>query len=491
MAEIGLVDVSIRDGNQSLWGATGLNTAQILAIAPRLDRVGLRAIDFSSSTHMAVAVRYFRENPWERLRRVRASMPRTPLQFITTGLRFIAWQQADPDFMRLVYRHLQRNGIRRFIVLDPMHDAEAVLAAARLIREEGNAEVMAALTFTLSDIHSDQFYADFASRLAASDDIDLFYLKDPSGLMSPDRVRTLAPAVLARIGAKPLEIHAHTTIGYGGLTSLTAAALGISAVHVGIGPLGEGSSLPEATRMVGNLREAGHRVDIDDAMLSGVSDYWWRVTRAQALPPGTPQMFDARFLRHQIAGGVMTTTRRQLAELGMEDRFDAVVEETERVRAELGQPIMVTPFPQMVMTQALMNVIGNERYAQVSDQIIRYVLGKFGRPTRPVDAAVEGAILDRPRAREVAGEPDFPTLAELRRRFGASLDEEEFLLQAVMPADQVDAMRANGRSRADHTPDAQPILSLLRQLAERSTPRRIMIERPGLRLALHAGPSVD
>ena len=119
MAEISLVDVSMRDGNQSLWGATGLNTAQMLQIAGQTDRVGFRAIDFTSSSHMAVAVRYFQNNPWERIRRVAAAMPRTPLQFITTGLRFIAWQQADPEFMRLVYRRLQANGIRRFVMLDP------------------------------------------------------------------------------------------------------------------------------------------------------------------------------------------------------------------------------------------------------------------------------------------------------------------------------------------------------------------------------------
>jgi len=491
VAEIGLVDVSIRDGNQSLWGATGLDSPRILECAGLLDRVGFRAIDFTSSTHMAVAVRYFREDPWARIRRMRAAMPRTPLQFITTGLRFIAWQQADPDFMRLVYRRLQANGIRRFIMLDPMHDAQAVLDAARIIKQEGDAEVMAALTFTLSDVHDDAFYARFAAALAASPEIDLFYLKDPGGLLSPDRVRTLAPAVRAAIGAKPLEIHAHCSIGLGALTSLEAATLGISAVHVGIGPLGDGSSLPEAVRMVANLREAGHNVAIDDDALGRLHAYWSRLAAADGLPPGTPQAFDARFLRHQIAGGVMTTTRRQLAELGMEDRFDAVVEETERVRAELGQPIMVTPFPQMVMSQALINVIGAGRYAQVSDQVIRYVLGKFGRPTRPVDPAVEAAILDRPRARDIETEADFPTLAELRRRFVATVDEEEFLLRAVMPADQVDAMLAGARPRATWSPAAAPILDLLRHVAARPAARDIVIERGGFRLALHAGATLD
>ncbi len=162
-----------------------------LEIAGKLDRAGFRAIDFTSSTHMAVAVRYFRNNPWERIRRMRAAMPRTPLQLITTGLRFIAWQQADPEFMRLVYRRLQANGIRRFIMLDPMHDPDAVIEASRLVKEEGEAEVMGALTFTLSDVHDDEFYADFAGKLAASPHVDL--------LLSQGSER----ADVARAGAQP------------------------------------------------------------------------------------------------------------------------------------------------------------------------------------------------------------------------------------------------------------------------------------------------
>jgi oxaloacetate decarboxylase alpha subunit len=491
MADISLVDVSIRDGNQSLWGATGLNSAQILQIAGAMDRVGFSAVDFTSSTTMAVAVRYFRNDPWERIRRMHASMPNTPLQFITTGLRFIAWQQADPDFMALVYRHLQKAGIGKFIILDPMHDADAVIHAARLVKQEGDATVMGALTFTLSAVHTDQFYADFARKLAASPDIDCFYLKDPGGLMSPERVRSLAPLVKAAIGAKPLEIHAHCTIGYGALSSLAAADLGIiDAVHVGVGPLGDGSSLPEAGRMLANLRAAGHNVMADEAMLAKVCDYWWRLARAEGLPIGTPQSFDASFLRHQIAGGVMTTTRRQLAELGLGDRFDEVVLETERVRAELGYPIMVTPFPQMVMSQALYNVIGNRRYAQVSDEVLRYVMGKFGRPTSPLEPAVEAAILDRPRAAAIAAEAPFPTLGQLRQKWGHAMSDEEFLLRAVMPSDQLDAMIAAGPSSAHYNPDAAPIMRLLKELAARPAARDIVIESRGTRLALHGGAHV-
>lgn len=487
MTALKLVDVTMRDGNQSLWGATGLNTAHMLQAAALTETCGFRAVDFTSSSHMAVAVRYFQNDPWERIRRMHAAMPTTPLQFITTGLRFIAWQQADPEFMRLVYRHLQANGIGRFVLLDPMHEVPAVIDAARLVKQEGSAEVMCALTFTLSEFHTDEFYANFARAVGQSRDIDLFYIKDPSGLMSVDRVRTLAPAVKAAIGNRPLEIHAHTTIGQGMLSSLEAAKLGVSAIHVGVGPGGDGSSLPEANRMLANLEEAGHQVDIDREALAKLTRYWTRLAAAEGLPPGTPQNFDGSFLRHQIAGGVMTTTKRQLEELGLGDRLGAVIAETEQVRAELGYPIMVTPFPQMVMSQALFNVIGTKRYAQVSDQVIRYVMGKFGKPTSPVDKSVLGAIMDRPRARELEDEPTFPELRDLKRQFGERMPEEEFLLRAVMPGEQVDAMLAAGRSRSTYSPQAAPILSLLRKLAANPDARDVVVERPGLRIALHAG----
>jgi oxaloacetate decarboxylase alpha subunit len=205
---------------------------------------------------------------------------------------------------------------------------------------------------------------------------------------------------------------------------------------------------------------------------------------AEELPAGRPQDFDAAFLHHQIAGGVMTTTRRQLREIGMEHRFEALVEEVGTVRAELGHPIMVTPFPQMVVSQALFNVIG-ERYANVPDQVIRYVLGSFGRPTTPIDPSVQDRILDRPRARELAAEADPPDPAELRRQFGRTISDEELLLRAHMPAEQVDAMLAAGPAPAHHNPGLTPVLSLLRELGDRRTVHDLAVAKPGLRLAVH------
>jgi oxaloacetate decarboxylase (Na+ extruding) subunit alpha len=253
---------------------------------------------------------------------------------------------------------------------------------------------------------------------------------------------------------------------------------------VACGALANGTSLPNAQRLVANLRELGHTVDIDDRLLAQVADYITLLAAAESLPAGQPQEYDASFLRHQVAGGVMTTTRRQLGELGLEDRFGAVMDEVSRVRAELGYPIMVTPFPQIVCGQALYNVLGSERYQSVSDQAIRYVLGKFGRPTAPVDPDVADRILSRPRARDLMSEPPPPSPAELRQRFGQGIPDEELLLRATMPAGEVDAMLAAGPAPRHYNPGLKPVLDLLSGLRGRPGVSGLAVDKPGFRLEL-------
>jgi oxaloacetate decarboxylase (Na+ extruding) subunit alpha len=490
MAELELVDVSLRDGNQSLWGATGLRTAHVAQIAPVLNRVGFRALDFSSSTAMGVSVRTHRENPWDLLRLTRKAMPDTRLQFIGTGFRFISWERAHPEVMELVYTSLVNAGMDRFVVLDPTHDMDAVRETARIIKKAAGgtgsgAEVIAALTYTVSAAHDDAFYAGIARQYAECRDIDRAYVKDPAGILTPDRARTLIPAVRDALNGKPVELHAHASLGLSPLTCLVAADLGVRVLQVGCGALGNGTSLPDAERLVANLRASGHTVDVDDRLLAAVARYFDSVAEAEGLPAGQPREFDAAFMHHQVAGGVMTTLRRQLAELGMEHRFDEVMEEIGLVRAELGYPIMVTPFPQMVIGQALANVLsGGPRYDQVPDQVIRYVLGKFGKPTMPVEASVLDRILSRPRAAELASEPPPLSVAELRHRFGERVSDEELLLRFGMPGGEVDAMVSARAPVTHYNPDTQPVLRLLRELADRRPAAELTVDKPGFRLSL-------
>ena len=161
------IDTTLRDGNQSIWGATGLRTGMMLEIAPVLDQVGYHALDFSTSTHMAVTVRYHKEDPWERFRLMKKRAPRTPLSFLSTGMRFISWETAHPELMELSYRLLVNSGVERFMVMDPMNNAQAVIDSARAIAQAGASEIVGALVYTVSPFHDDAFYTEMARTLAA------------------------------------------------------------------------------------------------------------------------------------------------------------------------------------------------------------------------------------------------------------------------------------------------------------------------------------
>jgi oxaloacetate decarboxylase alpha subunit len=484
MANIQLVETSVRDGNQSLWGATGLNTAQILQIAPVMDRIGLKAIDFTTSTHMAVAARFKKNDPWERIRLMAQATPNTPLQFLSTGFRFIAWDTASPEFMQLAFSTLVKAGIGRFALADPMNDLQGNLAGARMAKQGGATYVVAALVYTLSPIHDDAHYVERAKALAASPDVDALYIKDPGGLLTPNRARTLIPAIKAVIGSKPLEMHAHCNIGLAELVYMDSPDYGASCVQCASGAASDGTSNPPSLRVVKNLRELGHTVDIDDEALQQVSSYFDRLAEAEGLPFGRPQGFDAAYLHHQLPGGMVGTMRRHLQESRLTHVEGAVIEELGRVRQELGWPIVMTPFAQMVLTQAVMNVTCKERYAVIPDEVIRYAIGRFGRPNVPIAPEVMDRIESMPRTRELRAEPGMLPLKELRKRIGPKLSDEEFLLRATMPAEQVDAMYAAGPSPRTYEPELRPVMDLIRQLSRRTDMAQICIEKPGFKLEL-------
>ena len=484
MAKVQIVETSLRDGNQCLWSALGVDTAKTLTIAPVMDRVGFKAIDFTTSTHMGVAVRYKKEDPWERIRLMAKATPNTPLQFLSTGFRFISWETASPEFMALAFKTLIKNGLRRFALADPMNDADANVACARMIKAGGGEYVVGALVFTLSPIHDDAHYVARARTLAASPDVDAIYIKDPGGLLTPLRARTLIPAVTAAIGNKPLELHTHCTIGIGELTYMDAPEMGVSAVQCASGAAADGISNPPSQRVVSNLRALGHQIDIDDEALAEVGRYFTRLAEAEGLPAGRPQAFDASYFHHQLPGGTVGTMRRHLAESRVSHLEGAVIEELDRVRKELGWPIVMTPFAQMLITQAVLNVTGKERYATIPDEIIRYALGKFGRPNVPIAPEVMDRIESLPRTRELREQPGMPPLAELRQRIGPELSDEEFLLRATMPAGQIDAMKAAGPAQQTYDPDLTPVMKLIRELTARRDISYVSVEKQGFRLEL-------
>ena len=486
MPNIQLVETSLRDGNQCLWGALGVDTAKTLTVAPAMERAGYRAIDFTTSTHMGVAVRYKQQDPWERIRAMAAICRNTPLQFLSTGFRFIAWETATPDFMELAFATLARNGIRRFALADPMNDAASNVEVARLVKRAGGEQVVGALVFTISPIHDDAHYAAAARTMAASKDIDALYIKDPGGLLTPKRAATLIPAIMAEIGSKPLELHNHCTIGLAEPAALEGADLGLTAIQCASGGAADGTSNPPIQRMIANLRALGHTVDIDDEAVAEVADFFTEMATAENLPTGAPMAFDASYFRHNLPGGMVGTMRRHLADHGAAHLEGAVIEEMARVREELGWVIVMTPFAQMVQTQAMMNVTGSERWGVIPDEIIRFALGRFGRPIMPVDANVMDRIMANPRTAELQAEAGMADVATLRARLGKHLSDEEFLLRATMPENLVEAMLRAGPAPREYDARKVPVMNLLRDLLARRDLGEVEVEKEDFRLRLGA-----
>jgi oxaloacetate decarboxylase alpha subunit len=472
-----IVDTTTRDGNQSLWSATGLTTPDLVAIAPTMDRVGFRALDFTSSTHMAVSVRFHREDPWERLRLVSAAMPNTPLNLITTGMRFISWVPAGEDVMRLSFRLAVRNGIRRFQIADPSNDPAALVRLARMIREEGADEIVVGLTYSISPVHTHDYYAERARAVAGSPDIDRLYLKDPGGLLTPDAVRELIPAFMDAVAPRPVELHSHCTIGLGPLAYVEGLRAGVRTLHTAVAPVASGTSNPPCEATLRNIEAEGLSHDLDVEALAQVSEHFRALALDRGLPLGAPAEYDGAYYRHQMPGGMVTTTRRMLAEVGRPELFDSVLEEVTRVREEMGYPIMVTPVSQFVATQATMNVVGGDRWRDVSDEMVRYFLGHFYEPPAPVDPQVAERVLSLPRAAELRHVEPI-SLEGARERFGARISEEELLLRLTMPAEQVDAMvAARDEPAAPPRSARDPVVRLLRELAKRESLSYVRVEK--------------
>lgn len=466
---IGFVDTTTRDGNQSIWSATGLTTSDVLAIAPTMDRVGYHAVDFTSSTHMAISVRFHKEDPWERLRMVSAAMPNTQLSMITSGMRFSSWVPAGEDVMGLAFRLVARNGIRRVQIVDPSNDPDRLKRCAALARAEGIEEVVIGLTYSISPVHTHAYYAERAAALADCADMHRFYLKDPGGLLTPEAVRELAPHFVAAAGERAVELHSHCTIGLAPLVYVEGVRAGFNVVHTACGPLARGNSQPEVANTVRNLEATGygHRLDLDAQ--AAVTEHFEQLRHEKGLPPGVPREFDAAYFKHQLPGGMVSTTRRMLEEVRRPELFDAVLDEVVRVRAEMGYPILVTPVSQFVASQAARNIIDGERWKSVSNETVRYFLGHYGDPAAPVDGDIADRVLALPQAAQLRDLAPI-TLDGARERFGRRISDEELLLRLTMPAEHVDAMVAARGSSSPPTaarPGRAPLVTLLRELARR------------------------
>jgi len=481
---IKFVDTTIRDGQQSLWGL-GMGQGMMRPIAHRLDRAGFDAIELFTGAAFKKMVTELKENPWEMVRRVAAKMPETPLRVIASRINVFDFD--PPQMYPLFLRCTADTGVSQVRISDPWNDYEGWKKRVAAANDAGLKPIVN-LIYSVSPRHSDEYYAE-RTKQAASLPVWRLCFKDPGGLLTPERTARLSKIMQENAGGIPIEFHTHCTTGLGPLCALEAIKTGLNYINCAIPPLSDGPSNPNLFNVAKNARALGYETDIDEEILRPITPHFEAIARQEGFPMGRPAPYLEAQYQHQVPGGMISNLKHQLSLVGLEDRLEEALEETRQVRAELAYPVMVTPLSQFVGSQAVINVVVGERYKEVTDQIINYALGRYGREAvEEMDQDIRAKILDRPRAKQLADLefPD-PSIDEMRQKLGGpSLSDEELLLRWLYPTEALDAMRAAG-TPPDYVTEGKPMIRFVAELSGRRDCSRIHVEKPGFLLRMEKG----
>ena len=488
MTDVKFIDTTIRDGAASLW-AMNMRTGHMLSVITELDRAGFDQIEFfAPGSRLKKFVRHLGEDPWHWVRMGAALAEHTDLRW-HGGVRSTRMSgHFSPALADLLIEKAVDAGIRHTRAGSNWNDAEVTKDDKDRLEKLGMTPAID-IIYSVSPKHTDEYYL-AKTRDAAALKPWRLCLKDVGGLLTPDRTRDLLPRMIAAAGDIEWEFHGHCNNSLGPINALEAVQAGVRYVHTAVPPLANGDSQPSVYNVAANLRALGYDVDLDDRSLRPVTQYLTRIAEREGFPIGTPNEYDERLYRHQIPGGMISNFVYQLQQVGMERRLPEMLEETARVRAEYGYPIMVTPLSQIVATQAAINVIVGERYLQVTDESIHYALGRHGgdEAVDGMDPEVRARILDRPRGKELLDwEPPDPSLAELRERYG-DVSDEELILRAIVGDDAADVVRHSGTPRPILS--EQPLTALVRELAHDDGHRHVAIRKDDLRIRLDKGAAL-
>ncbi len=483
MSEIHFIDTTLRDGQQSLW-ALGMKTGAMLPIAPQMDRIGFESMEFFVSIMIKKYVREHKENPWVWLREGSKRFRRTRLRNHGGMHGSGAMEKLPRAAMRLFIERVVSYGITLTRTSNCWNDFEEMRDEVRELTDVGM-ETVVNLIYSVSPRHTDDYYAKKAREAAAIRPYRICF-KDVGGLLTPERARTLIPAILQNAGDVPIEYHAHCNNGLAPLCYLEAVRLGINGLHTAISPLANGSSQPSILNVARNLRALGYTPVVNDGEVKPVEEHFTAVAKRGGFPIGKPFAYDESQYLHQVPGGVISNLRHQLKLVGKEDQLPATLEEAARVRADFGYPIMVTPLSQFVVSQAAINVIVGERYKEVTDQVIQYALGIWGREAPGLmEPNVKDKILARGRAKDWKNwQPRDLSLKEVRDKFGGpAVSDEELLLRVYAGTDAVNAL-ADGNAPKPALDGRQPLFRLIEELSKKRECSGIFIRKSGVSLVL-------
>ena len=390
--KVQFVETVLRDANQSLI-ATRLPFEKFKPMLETIDKAGYYAAECWGGATFDVCLRYLNEDPWERLRKIRAKMPNTKLQMLLRGQNVLGYSHYPDDFVKLFVKKAVENGIDVIRIFDALNDVKNLKVAMEATVNAG-AIASGTISYTTSPVHTHAKYVEMVKELKEMGATTIC-IKDMAGIMGPQEAYDMVSAIKDAVDM-PIDLHTHSTTGLAFMTYLKAVEAGCDIIDTAISPFSGGTSQPATETLAYALRQLGYEVDLNDECTTKMADYF-KTLRDEFVADGTlmPKAMatDTQCLTYQVPGGMLSNLLSQLKQMNALDKFYEALAETPRVRADMGYPPLVTHTSQMVGVQAVRNVLDGERYKTVSKEIKAYCRGEYGTTPAPIDADIKAKIL--------------------------------------------------------------------------------------------------
>jgi len=432
MSKVGITETILRDAHQSLI-ATRMTTEEMIPAVEMLDKVGYHSLEAWGGATFDSCLRFLNEDPWERLRKIRAAAPNTKLQMLFRGQNVLGYRHYADDVVEYFVQKSIANGIDIIRIFDALNDVRNLQTAINATKKEGG-HVQAAISYTISPVHDIPFFVKLAKEYENCG-ADSICIKDMAGLLTPYTAYDLVKQLKSELKV-PIQLHTHYTSGVASMTYLKAIEAGVDVVDCALSPLALGTSQPPTEPLVSTLEGTEYDTGINLEQLTEIADYF-KPLREKYLETGllnTKVMgVDINTLKYQVPGGMLSNLVSQLKQQGKEDKLDEVLKEVPRVREDLGYPPLVTPTSQIVGTQAVLNVITGERYKMVTKETKGIVRGEYGKTPVEINEEFRKKIIgDEKPITSRPADALKPELDNLRKAAAEYIEQDEDVLSYAL-----------------------------------------------------------
>ena len=383
--KVHIMDTVLRDAHQSLL-ATRMRTEDMLPICPKLDAIGFWSLEVWGGATFDACIRFLKEDPWERLRKLREALPNTRLQMLLRGQNLLGYRHYSDDVVREFVKLSAHNGIDVFRIFDALNDARNMRLSIEAVKAQ-NKHAQAAICYTTSPVHTIKQFVGMAKDLEAMG-ADSLAIKDMAGLLTPNATSELVASLVKELKV-PVHVHSHATAGLASMCQYKAIENGCRHIDTAISTLSGGTSHPPTESMVAALKDTPYDTGLDLVALQEIGFYFNEVRKKYHQFESEFTGLDTRVQVNQVPGGMISNLSNQLKEQGALNKMNEVLEEIPRVRQDLGYPPLVTPTSQIVGTQAVYNVITEERYKTITNEVKLYLQGRYGKPPGKVNKALK------------------------------------------------------------------------------------------------------